>query len=260
MLSIPIIFGWSLDQMMTKIFFALAGIAPTSVGLILALRDPNFSYKKDFIHRIFCFKRFNGSWYFFIFLFVPLTGLLAVLLHYFISGELVVFTSLKYFIINPGALLLFILFTLFFGPLAEEIGWRGYAIDQLDERYHWLINCFIIGFFWALWHVPMYFIEGTYQFQLLESSGMTLALYNIEKFSTSIIMYWIYRNTKFSILAAVLYHFSQNFFGELLDLPVIVSHYQTFLQIIFAIILLILYFKPFNMKLHAYSTAYHVNL
>ena len=258
-LSILIVLGLSMEQLTSKIFFALAGIAPTSVAIIMVLKDTNIAYRKQFLERILHFNRFNGWWYVFIFLFVPITGLLAVLIHFIASGEPVVFSTLNDFITNPASLFIFIIFTLFFGPLAEEIGWRGYAIDQLDKQYHWLINCLILGLFWALWHVPMYFIEGTYQFQLLEGSHMTLVLYNIEKFSTAIIMYWIYRNTKYSILAAILYHFSQNFFGELLDLPIIVSYYQTYLQILFAVILIIVHFKGYNRRIHPYRIAYSDN-
>jgi membrane protease YdiL (CAAX protease family) len=45
----------------------------------------------------------------------------------------------------------------------EELGWRGYILDPLEERLGpWLGNL-VLGVVWAVWHLPLFFIPGTSQ-------------------------------------------------------------------------------------------------
>jgi membrane protease YdiL (CAAX protease family) len=45
----------------------------------------------------------------------------------------------------------------------EELGWRGYILDPLEERLGpWLANL-VLGVIWATWHLPLFFIPGTSQ-------------------------------------------------------------------------------------------------
>jgi membrane protease YdiL (CAAX protease family) len=44
-----------------------------------------------------------------------------------------------------------------FGPLAEEIGWRGYAQPRLLERCGPLATGAILGTAWTAWHIPLFF-------------------------------------------------------------------------------------------------------
>ncbi|MEO8612764.1 MAG: type II CAAX endopeptidase family protein [Chloroflexota bacterium] len=53
----------------------------------------------------------------------------------------------------PAAFLLW-LATFGFG---EEIGWRGFALPQLQQRFGMLTSALILGVFWALWHLPQFF-------------------------------------------------------------------------------------------------------
>jgi membrane protease YdiL (CAAX protease family) len=43
-------------------------------------------------------------------------------------------------------------------PLSEELGWRGYALDALQARWSALASSLVVGFFWSMWHVPLFFI------------------------------------------------------------------------------------------------------
>lgn len=54
-------------------------------------------------------------------------------------------------------------FWLFFGPAPEELGWRGYALDGLQARMNALFASLILGVVWSLWHLPLFFIKGTWQ-------------------------------------------------------------------------------------------------
>jgi hypothetical protein len=48
--------------------------------------------------------------------------------------------------------------------LAEEPGWRGVALERLGRTS--VAAALGVGAVWALWHVPLFFIDGTYQASL----------------------------------------------------------------------------------------------
>ena len=52
--------------------------------------------------------------------------------------------------------------------LGEEVGWRGFALPRLQTRYSPLVASIIIGFFWALWHLPWWRAElGSFTLEVL---------------------------------------------------------------------------------------------
>jgi membrane protease YdiL (CAAX protease family) len=64
---------------------------------------------------------------------------------------------------DGGGVLLFVATYLVAGPLAEELGWRGFAQPRLRERFGLIGTSLVLGAVWALWHVPLYLLPGTGQ-------------------------------------------------------------------------------------------------
>lgn len=58
--------------------------------------------------------------------------------------------------------MLFAGFVLVLGPVPEEIGWRGYALDRLQNRWSALGASLGPRRGWAAWHIPLFFMEGVY--------------------------------------------------------------------------------------------------
>lgn len=106
----------------------------------------------------------------------------------------------------PVALLapLVILFTA--GPLQEEFGWRGYALPRLQRRFNALTSSLVLGGLWWLWHLPLVFIPGRFMVGSLPLFGFLLP----EIALTSVLLTWVYNNTRGGILAALLFHTSMN--------------------------------------------------
>jgi membrane protease YdiL (CAAX protease family) len=90
------------------------------------------------------------------------------------------------------------------GPLQEEFGWRGYALDRLQSKYNSLSSSLIIGVLWAFWHAPSFFIAGTLQSEQPFYSFFPSVLI------LSILFTWLYNNTNRSVLVAMLFHTSIN--------------------------------------------------
>lgn len=62
-----------------------------------------------------------------------------------------------------GLPVFFLVVTLVMGPLSEEPGWRGYLYPRLRQVGGIGRIGLVFGPVWALWHLPLFFIPGTYQ-------------------------------------------------------------------------------------------------
>ena len=104
----------------------------------------------------------------------------------------------------------FILYYFIGGPFTEEYGWRGYALDRLQSRFNALISSLVLGLIWGLWHLPLFFIEGTVQ------SNLPIYEFLIIQISTSIFYTWIINNNRdkngnVNVFIAIMFHAMGNF-------------------------------------------------
>ena len=102
-----------------------------------------------------------------------------------------------------------IIFTLFSGPLAEELGWRGFALPRLQEKYNALLSSLILGVIWTCWHIPLFFITGATQMSI------PFPIYLVLVLTLTLYVTWLYNNTRGSLIITVLGHFSYNLTGFL---------------------------------------------
>ena len=135
----------------------------------------------------------------------------------------------------------FAIFILIFGPLPEELGWRGYALDGLQARYNALISSLILGLIWALWHVPLFFMNGTWQHDKLGFATVDFWTFVFGTVIISILFTWIYNNTNRSTLSAILFHFVINFSGELFSPTEMARLYNLILVTVFSMIVVTIY-------------------
>ena len=96
----------------------------------------------------------------------------------------------------PASLVLFAAFLV--AALGEEIGWSGYAIDPMQERWTALQASVVLGVIWAAWHIIAMVQTG--------QSAPWIAWGCLDMVATRVIMVWIYNNTSRSVLAVVLFH------------------------------------------------------
>jgi uncharacterized protein len=101
------------------------------------------------------------------------------------------------------------------GPISEELGWRGFALDILQSRWGVLLSRLILGLVWWGWHLPLFFIVGTPQYRMgIGTIEFWFFLVNI--LPLSLIMTWFYNQTRRSILSAILLHYGFNVTANLL--------------------------------------------
>ena len=102
-------------------------------------------------------------------------------------------------------LILFSFDIIFGGAFGEEIGWRGFVLPILLNRYSPLKSGLILGIFWSLWHLPIDLFQG---FGVAGISGILMRLLLV--CPMSIIITWFYIHTQKPILSALLLHASLN--------------------------------------------------
>ncbi|MDQ7825451.1 MAG: CPBP family intramembrane glutamic endopeptidase [Candidatus Eremiobacteraeota bacterium] len=109
-----------------------------------------------------------------------------------------------------SAVILYITIFLLGGPLQEEPGWRGFGLPRLQARYNPIVASIILGFFWQLWHIPLYFI-GFYPFDTVQ-----IALRFVEFLPGVIVFTWLYNRSGGNLLIAVVFHASIDAFPQIL--------------------------------------------
>lgn len=101
----------------------------------------------------------------------------------------------------------------FVGGGQEEIGWRGFAQPEMQERYGGFGTAVAIGLIWGAWHLPLFFdpLAPHAQWPLPSQVAYFVGIVGV-----SIVLAWIYNGTGGSILLAMVAHGSKNALGGVL--------------------------------------------
>jgi len=103
-----------------------------------------------------------------------------------------------------------LIFTMFFplavfiiltASFAEELGWRGFALPRLQQRYGPVRGTIILGTLHGLWHLPAFFTMSLGPFSLTNYAGFLIVA-----IATTFLYTWIFNHTKGSVLIATLTH------------------------------------------------------
>jgi uncharacterized protein len=178
----------------------LSGIGPSLAGLVVVWSFDGRAGLRLWLHR--CFRwRLAVGFYALALLGPPLVMLAALALHVALGGVMPAFAATD----HVGHLLLQFGLVLFVGgPVGEEFGWRGYALPTLIPKVGWRWASLIVGAIWALWHLPLFYMAGTPQAQ------MPMALFMASSVALSVLFARLSVNTGFSVLPALMLHWSVN--------------------------------------------------
>lgn len=102
-------------------------------------------------------------------------------------------------------------------PLLEELGWRGYALDRLQLNWSALGASVILGVVWAVWHLPLFFIGGTFQAETVGFGTVGFWLFMIGTVALSVALTWVYNHTSRSTTAIILLHGWVNFVSDTIE-------------------------------------------
>ena len=218
-----IAFGWSFIFWVLTILFGGINKFPGSIlqyvggagPLVSALFITHYlevsEIQKDFWNRTFNLKRIPWRWGIAALITHPLIIFIAIFLDFLFGGKPQIQAS-KLTDLATIANLVFFVFV--FGPLPEEMGWRGVGYDRLQDKMNPLVASLILGVAWSAWHIPLFLIDGTFQYHL-GFGGFRFWVFMASNIPLTVLITWIYSHTNRSIMAAVLVHFSGNIIGAL---------------------------------------------
>lgn len=205
---------FSISQNVGQGMLILGGFGPSLAGLILVRLTGGRDGVRSLLRRLFIWK-VNPLWYVGVllspFIVIAATERLHSALHDRVpdfANNPLIFPCAQYNTaqtlakFNHLSLLipLFVMVLLIAGPLGEELGWRGFALPELQRRRSPLIASLILGVLWGVWHAPLFFVVGAPFF------GAPLWLFIIMMVALSILFTWVYNNTKGSLLLVLLFH------------------------------------------------------
>jgi len=178
-------------------------------------KDGKARFRRRFVQ-----VRAGWQWYLFILLGIPALFLFGIAVQPGILGSFQGFPQnspvyfLIYYLVN------FIIIFFFGGALAEEPGWRGFALPRMQPRFGPLWGSLLLGVVWAFWHLPDFLTRaqgggpGTGWGTFLTN----LPIFVLLVVALSVVMAWVYNHTQGSILIAILLHASINTAGILPEL------------------------------------------
>lgn len=203
---------WSFPNV---VFFLVGGASPLLAGATMAVLTGGSERLRRLWRRLVDIRRISLTWWVIVLAFWPTFNLLmagaALALGVTDRPLDVVWDAL----VDPGTLA-FMLVLSFIFPVVEEIGLRGYYLDRLQERFSTTVAGLINGSTWAIWHAPFVWFPGYYANTTFDPA---LWWWLPSIVLQTLLIVWVYNNTRRSILAVLVFHGMMNLSGEFLGLP-----------------------------------------
>lgn len=189
---------------------ALGAFTPALAALILTYKQDRLVGVRQLLGRSFDFERIqNLFWFLLILLINPAIAILAYEIMR-LTGVGLPHPTPWTFAIVPLFILLFI------AALGEEIGWTGYAIESLLQRWGILTTSLLLGVVWSVIHL----IPLTQAHRSIE----WIAWWTLGTLSYRLIMTWLYVHSGKSLFGAAVFHAMINLSWQLF--PNNGSHYD----------------------------------
>jgi membrane protease YdiL (CAAX protease family) len=184
----------------------LAG--PALAAIIMAAVTEGRTGVRSLLGRLVLW-RVGVRWYLIALLGVPLIMLVGFLVYAMARPDLGALGGPAYALTY---LVAFIVTMILGGPLFEEIGWRGFALPRLQRRFGPLTASLVLGVLWAFWHLPQFLVPAW-----AASSGgggiSGIVVFVLVAVPFSVVLSWVFNNTRASLLIAVLVHTSFDAFS-----------------------------------------------
>lgn len=224
-------------------FWVLPGAwGPTLAALILAYSHGKGQAVKQLLRKVLVW-RVSWRYYFFAIFGILVVGCLAVILNMILGGKMpdtaLILEGMG--LSSDDAFLALILFPVFFlintlfgGPVAEELGWRGFAQPLAQEKYGKVVAGLVIGLIWSLWHLPLMIF--------LPKAVGNIPFWAYIPFMTAmgVIFSWLYNHSRGSVLLAILLHGGMNFATGFLGASVFTDQTLLIIYVILIIIVAVL--------------------
>jgi len=177
------------------VFFGV--VSPSLVALFLLYQHGEKTEIQKILNKVVQWK-VGIRWYLFAAGYIVFIKLLVAVLYKVLTGLWPVFGPEPWYFM-AGAV-----FISTWVQAGEEIGWRGFALPRLTEKFGLPLATMILGLIWAAWHLPLFFVPGA------STYGQSFLLYTLQVTALSVTLGWLYWRTKGSLLLIMLMHAAVN--------------------------------------------------
>ena len=216
-----------LPWLATLLMFA-GSFGPSLAAIVLVATTRRVEGLRAWLSR--CLQWRIGRRWWALAMFLPLAVmLLAAGLHIALGGDIATSPASGHLLLTVVNLPLVLLLG---GPLGEEFGWRGYALPVLQDRLGWRAASVGLGLVWGVWHLPLFYIDGTAQ------ARIPLALFLLSVVALSVVFAWLVNRTAGSVVAALLFHTSINFWPSVVPVLPAEGSYRAYAFVVAMLVLL----------------------
>ncbi len=191
------------------LLFFLGAYGPTLIGIAMVYFYGGRTGLRDLFKRALAIKS-RLSWMLLAVLVGPLIYAFSTGLYVLLGGEI---GAINYGLI-PWLPIVFVV-PIVFGPLAEEFGWRGFALPLFDHKNKAIASSIIIGIIWALWHAPLFWAETGTAISGFQVDIYLVSLFFLAVIGSSFIYTWLFNRTSGSLAGAILLHLGMNASGTI---------------------------------------------
>jgi membrane protease YdiL (CAAX protease family) len=220
-------------------FIYIAVFVPFTVAMFMINGSGNAELKKDFLYRLVNFKLIKLKYLLFILLVMPVTVVLATAASLLFGQPAAQFAVLPGFSVTGGAAM-GLLIGVILAPTFEELGWRGYGVDSLAKRGRTLFaSTMMYAVLWAIWHVPLFFINGYYHAAMLQANVIYAVNFFVGIFPMAFLHNWMYYKNDRSIPAIILFHAMDNLSMSVLQIEQFTRCIVTVILIVISVVVLL---------------------
>jgi uncharacterized protein len=184
----------------------LAGFGPPVAAVVTSYVADGEAGLHGLKRRLFHW-RVGVGWYGFALVVIPVVGFSSFL---FLRGGTANVPGSPLVLVVSYLLLVVIMMLL--GGGQEELGWRGYALVPLQERFGALRANLVLGVIWGFWHLPLYVLVAGYNNAGSTATSVAAAFAGFVAYTValSVVLAWAYNSTSESVFFVMLLHGSMN--------------------------------------------------
>ena len=110
-----------------------------------------------------------------------------------------------------------LLIALPFGPMGEELGWRGFMLPKLLEKNSAVKSSLMVGLAWGIWHLVSFTFPGAALPSIFSVNIWTILLYFANTIALSFAFTWVHLRSGGSVFLAILLHAFFNIAGSTIE-------------------------------------------
>ena len=148
-ISLMKVFTLHLENPLCMSLYLLGSFGPLVASFLVQKKEARVNGFKEFLKKAFDFRTGLTS-YLLVLLFLLLYFLYPLLDNKITLGI-------------PFYFAILLIPVMLFGGGMEEVGWRWVLEPELEKRFSLPLSAFITSIIWALWHLPLFFMEGSSQ-------------------------------------------------------------------------------------------------